>query len=288
MDREIITWIDANGTHHDIDDRVNYAILLGTKGFYMPPISIIDEEVSEQAGSRPRMVKVNSRELDIPIVIRGKNGIDLRKNMRNLLRIFNPLKGDGKIQVTSHDGSQRELSCRYIGGLEIDEAEGTYGNRQQKSILVLKAFDPFWYDTKTNVLTFKTGEPATFFPFFPMRLSSSEVFADVSIDNTGDVETWPEWIITGPGENIVLRNLTTRELTHLDVRLGIGESITIDTRPFHKTVIKNDGTNLFYTLTEESSLWSLKDGKNNIRLEMANATEQSNIQLSYRNRYWGP
>jgi hypothetical protein len=104
----------------------------------------------------------------------------------------------------------------------------------------------------------------------------------------GDVETWPEWIITGPGENIVLRNMSTDEVTSLEVSLDVGETITIDTKPFHKTVTKNDGTNLFYTLTDESSLWALQEGSNSIQIEMANATTDSNIQLTYRNRYWGP
>lgn len=292
MDKEIIKWIDPNGTEFKIDDGENYTLLLGIKGFHMPPISTVENEVPNQAGSRLRMVKVKARELDVPIVIRGKDEIEVRNNIRRLLRFLNPLKGDGRLHVSFYGASQRELSCRYIGGLEIDEKRGSKGENWQKAILVFRAFDPFWYDTSTKVETFKTGEQvATFFPIFPLRLSSSSVFADVTIDNTGDVETWPEWIITGPGENILLRNLTTGEvinLEHADAKLQAGESITIDTKSGKKSVTRNDGTNLFYTLSEESSLWALQEGSNSIRIEMSNTTTESQVQLTYRNRYWGP
>jgi hypothetical protein len=83
------------------------------------------------------------------------------------LKIFNPLKGDGKIKSISPDGSQREISCRYQGGLEIEES----GRIWEKFVLVLKAFDPFWYDSSTIVQTFNINEsPGTFFPILPLRL----------------------------------------------------------------------------------------------------------------------
>lgn len=287
MVKETITWIDANGFETSLSDESTYEVLLGTKGFYMPPIDFVEDEVPFHHGSLLRNVKVRARDLDVPLVIRGKDEIDKRDKLRNLQRFLNPLKGSGRIKVTSYDGSERELRCLYIGGLEIDESSGLYNHRIQKAVLVFRAFDPFWYDTFTNVLTFTIGQPATFFPFFPLRLTSSSVFADTTVTNIGDVETWPEWIITGPGENIVLRNLTTGEITHLETSLEVGESITIDTGLYKKTITKNNGENLYYTLTDESSLWSLQEGINSIRIEMSNSNKESSVQLSYRNRYLG-
>jgi hypothetical protein len=254
----------------------------------MPPISFVEDEVPLSPGSRLRTVKVGAREFDLSILIDGTSEADVRNKTRNLLRIFNPLNGDGKIRIVSADGSQREINCRYSSGLQISEKEGSKIGNIQTVVLVFRAFDPFWYDTATQVQKFITGQPATFFPFFPLRLSSSTVFADISINNDGDVETWPEWIITGPGSGIIIRNLTTGEVSNLNTTLQIGETITIDTRPGKKTVKKNDGTNLFAMLSDDSSLWSLQPGTNNIRIEVSNATVDSSVQLSYRNRYWGP
>lgn len=284
-----IAWIDSMGTEHILNKDSNIRILKGMQGFYMPPFSTTEEETPFQAGSRLRSVQASAREMDLPIRINGDSPIELEKNIRAVLRIFNPIRGDGKFIFTAIDGSKRELNCRYISGFEMNESSGLRTETYQKAVGVFRAFDPYWYDSNTIVQTFKINEsPGLFFPILPLRLASSTVFADISIDNTGDVETWPEWIITGPGENIVLRNMSTNEVMSLDASLEAGETLTIDTKPYQKTVTKSDGTNLFYTLSDESSLWALQEGDNSIQIEMGNATAESSIQLTYRNRYWGP
>ncbi|TWE06398.1 tail protein [Neobacillus bataviensis] len=278
-------WIDANGTEQPLSDN-NFKVLSGMNGRFMPPVSIVEEEVPFQAGTRKRHVKISARDVDIPLFIQADSEIELRQLIRRTLKIINPFKG-GKLKSIAVDGSQRELYCQYIAGMEGAEGKDNKGFWWQKAVLVFHAFDPYWYDSNTIVETFSIGETATFFPFFPMRLSSSSVFADTTINNTGDIETYPEWIINGAGADIILRNLTTGEVTNIKTSLEAGESITIDTRPFHKTVTKSDGTNLYYTLTDDSSLWVLQEGTNTIRIEMSNATNESSVQLSYRNRYWG-
>lgn len=283
-----ISWIDANGMETSLSKEINYKVLNGMQGRFMPTLSFSEDEVPFHAGSRLRDIKVKSRDIDIPLLIKADSEIDLRNKIRACLRIFNPLKGDGKIRVTAPDGSQRELFCRYAAGLEGKEDRGSKGLTWMTFILVFRAFDPYWYDSSTIVQTFNTGQPATFFPFFPLRLSSSTVFADISVNNDGDVETWPEWIITGPGSGPVFRNLTTGEVMNLNATLQENESITIDTRPGNKTIKKDDGTNLFATLSDDSSLWPLESGNNNVRIEFSDVNTVSSVQLSYRNRYWGP
>lgn len=281
-----ISWIDSAGAEYQISE--NHWQIDGMEGRFMPPVSFVEDEIPFQHGSLLRQVNVQPREIDLPIYVEGTNATELRNKLRYLLRILNPLKGDGKLKIVSDDGSQREIHCRYKTGMEISEKKNAKIGNLQSVILVFRAFDPFWYDTTTNVQTFKVNEsPGLFFPILPLRLASSTVFADASIDVTGDVETWPEWIISGPGQDIALRNLTTGETMQLDVTLELGDTLTIDTRPFKKTVTKN-GENVFYTLSDDSSLWALHDGENSIQLEMGNATADSSIQLSYRNRYWGP
>jgi hypothetical protein len=279
-------WIDANGTEIPFNSE-NIKVLKGMQGRFMPPVSFVEEQIAFQHGTHLRQTHIEARDVDIPLLIKAENEIELRSLVRSITKAFNPLKSNGKLRVLSPNGSQRELSCRYSQGMEGQEDRDTKGTYWQTVVLVFRAFDPFWYDTQTIVQTFTTGAAATFFPFLPLRLASSTVFADTTIDNVGDVETYPEWIIQGPGENIVIRNLTTGEATSINYSLGLGESITINTKPFHKTVTKNDGTNLFYTLSDESSLWALAESKNSIRIEMSNSTEQSSVQVSYKNRYWG-
>jgi hypothetical protein len=195
---------------------------------------------------------------DMPI--KAETEVELRNKMRSILRMINPLKDDGILRCIAADGSVRELTCRYSGGLEGDESRENRGIWWQKAILVFNADDPFWYDSSTIVQTFKLNEnPGTFFPILPLRLVSSTVFADINIDNTGDVETYPEWIIQGPGETIKITNMTTGDviyLDHTDAILQAGETVTINTSPYgpnKKTITKSDGTNVFYWLSDDSS-----------------------------------
>lgn len=279
-----LIWIDKNGTEHPFTNEL--VVLQGKQGFYMPPIAHVDETAPFQAGTRYRHTRIDARDIDVPLLVKADSPITLRQKVRECLRMFNPLH-DGRIKVIAPDGTQRELNCRYASGLEGNESKDAKGTYWQTVVLVFRAFDPYWYDSNTIVQTFEKDEsPGLFFPILPLRVASSTVFADATIENNGDVETWPEWIITGPGESIVIRNLTTGEVMELDAVLEEGEVLTIDTRPFYKTVTKG-AVNLFYTLSDNSSLWSLKEGNNSIQLEMGNATDASSIQLSYRPRYWG-
>ncbi len=283
---ETIEFIDPYNAPYSFTDNPRVGLLPGVQGRHMPPITHTEDEVPLQPGGRLRQVNIKTRELDLPILITGLSEMDVRTEIRTLEHLMNPLRGDGKLRVTAPDGSQRELTCRYLSGLQLNE-EKLY-LLKQTAPLVFRAPDPYWYDTQTNVFTYVTGgQPATFFPFFPLRLSSSTVFTDASVSNLGDVEAWPEWIITGPGDSITLRNLTTGETITLNTTIGTGEQITIDTKPGKKTIRKNDGTNLFGSQSFDSSLWALQPGSNSIRIEVSNTTTASSVQLSYRNRYLG-
>lgn len=283
MVREQISWIDPNGIETILTGQPQLEVAIGAKGRFMPEFDLIDQQVPLQPGSRLKQINVKPRIVDLPIEVMGNSTSDLRTQIRNLLNTFNPLKGDGTLKVVAEDGTQRLLTCRYSGGLEGQEIGLPWLNM----ILIFKAFDPFWYDANTIVNTYTIGTPANFFPFFPLRLTSSTVFTDTTITNSGDVATSPQWIINGPGDTIFLRNLTTGEFINLNTSLGVGESITIDARRGKKTVTKNNGDNLYSSLSSDSSLWQLQPDTNQIRIEMQNATSASSVQISYQNKYWG-
>jgi phage-related protein len=283
MSSEQFFWIDSNGNETALSGSPNFDILVGPTGRFMPPIDLVEQQVPFQAGTRLKQTYIKSRDIDLPLGITGESKSDLRTQIRNLLNMFNPMLGDGKLKIIAEDGSQRLINCRYSGGLEIQET----GLLWQNVIIVLKAFDPFWYDPNPIVQTFTVGTSATFFPILPMRLTSSTVFADTTINNEGDVESWPTWIITGPGDTIYIRNLTTGEFININYTLQPGETINIDTRLGKKTVTLGDGTNLYPNMSSDSSLWALQAGNNQIRIEMQNSQVASSVQLSYQNRYWG-
>ncbi|SEF34412.1 Phage tail protein [Amycolatopsis pretoriensis] len=286
MTAEITTWIDASGSATVLD------VDLDASGRFMPEPAFISNAVPGAPGERLRSARHSVHDFTIRVVISGANEPAVRASLRALMTAMDPTRGDGIIRVQSPLGDTREIVCRYVGGLGLDEKVGNTGPQVQFADVKFRAFDPFWRDPSDVVTApYVVGVTPTFFPFFPIRLTASEIAVDTSITNGGDTEAWPVWQITGPGSSIVLRNLTTGKLLQFtSLVLGASEFVTIDTRPEAVTqVVKSDGTQIFYDLTATSSLWSLAVGLNAIRLEMATAAAgSSSLVLSYRQKYVSP
>ncbi|MDF2968358.1 MAG: hypothetical protein K0Q93_2136 [Nocardioidaceae bacterium] len=284
MAAEVLTWIDPDGTELElyVDWNVN--------GRFMPPVSYEEGTVPGQPGARFRSVRHGPRDFVLPVRIADQDPAVLRTLLRSVVRSMDPTRGAGRIRVASPAGDQREITCRYVSGLEMPERLGdTSGPGVQWASPVFRAHDPYWADVADTVDLFGLGARPSFFPFFPLRLSRSSVFAEASVINGGDVATWPVWQITGPGSIISARNLTTGRSWTLSLALGAGERIYVDTRPGRKTARLNDpvdGVSVFTAFTAMPSLWPLAPGNNALRIEMSSAVSgQSEVQLARRHLY---
>lgn len=284
---ETVEWIDPDGnsttldTDGDVTDR------------FMPKIEFEEDGVPGQPGLRLRDTRHGVHEFGIPFWVGAASQIALRTALRAIVKAMDPTRGAGRIRVTAPGGDQREIWCRISGGLGLKEGSGSTGPTDQLVVGVFRAHDPYWYDVSATQTTFSITSVPSFFPWggtVLFRLTSSEIFADGTVDNLGDVDTWPVWTITGPGGVVTLTNLTTGETTAFTATtLGISETITIDTRPGVKTVTKGDGTNLFPDLSTLSSLWPLVPGANLIRIQMSGADAvTSSVTLSRTHRYVAP
>lgn len=215
--------------------------------------------------------------------------VALRTLLRTLARQMNPQAGDGRLRHTAEDGAVRELTCRYVDGLEGDRVRGQAGPNYRRGALVFRAHDPYWSDTTGMSSTFGVSAAAPFYadsPFFGLRLTSDVVIGTQTVDNTGDVETWPVWTVVGPSTSVTVENLTTGARLHLPVPLNSGQSLVIDTRPLRKTVRRNDGANLFGQI--DGSLWSLMTGPNRVTISLPGATTASYVTLDYQRRWLSP
>lgn len=277
---EATVWIDASGGMTELD------VEWDTQGRFAPPNQFEEDEVPEQAGSQVRAVRHKPRDTVLALWIDAASGAALRTALRELVAKMDPIRGDGKMRVTSPLGDQRELTCRYRSGLELVERLGqTSGPRVQRAPVMFHAADPYWYAINDEVATYGIGSgTSSWFPFFPLRLGTSSLFTDATVVNGGDVECWPVWEITGPGSAINLRNLTTGKLLTLNTTL-VGETATIDTRFGAKTVVRNDNVNLFGSMPDASELWPLQRGSNSIRVEISGATTATSVRLSWKPRY---
>lgn len=283
---ETIVWVDVDGGQTTLD--VEWA----TSGRFMPKIEMNEDIVAGQPGARLRAVRHGVHEFVIPFWFDAATEAAQRTMMRSYCDLMDPTRGPGKIRVTSPVGDQREITCSYAAGLEVDEKLGdNAGLFSQMVPVMFRAHDPYWYDVNTTTPgDFQVSSTPSFFPFFPLRLSSSEIVVDTTITNDGSVETWPTWNIYGPGSAVALRNLTTgKNLLMTTVTLSTGQSIQVDTRPDYKTVQRDDGTNMWSSVDFGSSLWPLARGVNRIRLEMTGTTPLvSRLSLSYKRRYNAP
>lgn len=290
-------WIAPDGTQttlHGPDPYLaTYFVSWNVAGRFSPPSRFEEEGVPEQDGMRLRSVLFGAREFTLPVWIKGTSDADLRTKVRALVSTMNPKRGDGRIQITSPIGDQREITCRVSSGLDGAEKIGdSSGATAQLFPVTFRAHDPFWQDTADVVAgPWMVGStPGTFFPFFPLRLSSSEIFAQDTIVNLGDDDAWPVWTITGPGENPKVRNLTTGKSLDLGIYFIVsGEVITIDTRPSglaRRTITSNINGNLYRLLTASSAMWPLIPGSNLISIEMGIASAGvTAVQMARRNRY---
>ena len=280
-------WIDPAGAVTPL--QVEYDV----RDVFAPPAEIQADVVPEQPGARFRSARHGPREFPLPLYVRHDDPAVLHTTLRALVVAMDPTRGEGLLRVTTPVSDQRELNCRAVAGLGLSQTRGEQAlPTHQRAPVMFRALDPYWYAIADSTSDYTTGAPTPWFPIFPLRLAASEVFVDTTITNLGDVETWPVWTITGPGHTIRMRNFTTgRDLALYSgvgpgLVLAAGESATIDTRPGHKTITKQDGTNLFAHIY--GALWPLAQGINSVRIEMSTATSASAVHVSWRNRYLTP
>ena len=286
-------WTDANGTVTSLSGTNSFVMWdeqRGPDGVWLPPVKHIEYIVPQQPGSQLRYSQIQPREVTLPLLVKGSDGTEttLVAVQRQLQQTFNPTLGTGKLTVTRPDGSTRILNCRYQDGFVGTATWQVAGAGWRLAVVTFHAFDPWWYDNTTQNLLYQTGQPVTFFPFFPLRLSGSTVFAQPTVTNPGDVVVYPIWTITGPLSAIILQNLTTGALLSLPgLTLGASDTLVIDTRIGVKTVTLNGSTNEYGALSSASTLWALAAGANSLSLQGNNATAASQIRLTFTAAYAG-
>jgi len=284
-------WIDPDG------GTTNMTISWDIDGRFMPPVTFVSDKLPTQDGESVRHVRFESRQLKIPGYLQANCAsadpvADVYAQLVSLVTAMNPKRGAGTLRVTNAAGQQRDLKCYYTSGLELPEKFGsTVTRRIHKVDLTFTAFDPFWTSTTTTVIPFTANPAVGFFPFFPLRLTASEIIVSQFVTNPGTVESWPVWTINGPGSGILLSNLDTGQTMNFSNNGGLaitaGDSVIIDTRPGVKTITRTStGENLWPYMTPESVMWPIPAGGAYVELQMAGVTTGVSVmQLSFSPKF---
>jgi hypothetical protein len=288
---QAFAWTDPGGTRHVLGFAGSgYDVLTGLRGRWMPPATPVEDEISYIPGSVLRDVNVRPLDFPLPILVSGESAAQLHQRLRDLMYWFSPGRGDGIFESRAPDGTTRLLNCR---AREIDLVEEwpQRSETTQQVIVSLHAADPYWYADADETATWSQnfGLPSPPFPVtFPWLFPSNILFAAATVDNPGQVESWPTWLIVGPGSNPSLRNVTTGETMVFGRTLGLGESILVELSRDAVNITDGLGTKLFSTLSNPSVAWAIQPGINQIQVGMAAATSASYVTMAYRPKFLGP
>lgn len=236
----------------------------------------VDGEELQQVTPQPRTTTLG---LDMVIPDPG----ELRARLRGLAHTLRPRAGLGSLQAVADDGSSRTLPCYYRKGLE----GGTYKASRFRTALEFWAPSPWW---RGDPLTYAYGlaAPTAFFPIPPVTLSATTITGAATFDlSDTDAPTYPTWTVTGPGDQLTLRNDTTGAALVLNAPIGDGQTVTIDTRPGRQSVVRNDGVSLFGALGSDPALWPLIDAVQDVSALLTNAGAASRIAVAAERLYSG-
>lgn len=265
-----------------------YALQPAAQGLGLPPVSLFSDALPDDDGSQLRGVRFGEREVFLPVMLFADDYATLRDLRRDLERLVDPKRGNCNITVVQPDGSRRAADARYTTGMEGDYGLDRFGVHWQSLGLTLRCLDPYWYgDTITRTFSKADASPKAFLagPFLPIKLTSSQVIGDATIDNPGDADAFGIWVATGPGDNFGAANVTTGKSFTVIGPLAGGDQIIVDTRRTVQTVADQDGLNLWASLDTDSALWPLVPGVQNVTLEMVSATTDSLVTLTFQPRY---
>lgn len=286
----IFTWVEPTGVEHDL------TVLVGLDGGLLPEVDVALRASPFRQGSTVQSARLMARRLRVPLFFREVSDAALRDKVRQVARWFNPTAtwssdatvNPGTWKFTAVDGTVRTASAVYAGGLEGPEGPGGLFAAHWIGVAEFILPHPYWRDVDDveEAFTIAGATVKGLFdpPFFPIRLTTSNVVDLRLINNDGDADAWPRWTVTGPLTRVTLRN-GTNALT-VTTSLAATRQILIDTTPGVKTITDEYGNNLYQV--SDGPLWPLAPGVNRVQVEADGATTDTRIDLAYRREWLTP
>jgi hypothetical protein len=276
-----ITFTNSEGVSVNLNDNVNTFALVGVSNDLMPFFDFQEHTSPLIAGSIVTAVRVQSRDFSLPILIMDASRDTALARTRQILRLLNPLLGDGKLTITN-GAETRVLTCRYRDGITSDGAGEAQFSNFVRVVLTFRAADPFFYSpAASQLIATQVVSVTNFFPILPVRLATSSNTVEATLTNAGDVDAWPVIQVLGPATKILIQNLSTVKHIEISTTLTASETLTIDTRPRTRSIRDNLGVNRFSTITPQSSIFPLKKGSNRMSLQITGGDANSRVTVTY-------
>ena len=255
-------------------------------GLGAAPVTLVTDP-HPRGGARVRHIQPQPRTITWPLVVQGRTHGEFLTRWRSLASAFTQTRrlGAGRLRIARPDGTGREILAHYEAGFD---GEPGAGHTWDAAVLSLWCEDPYWLADPITDFRAHEAAASTFLDPF-MTVSSTQVLGATTITNPGDVESWPEWTITGPATEVQATNHTTGESWTLTPDFGDGDSVggneaVITTDP---PQVRGPDCEVWTGLLNwpAAVLWGLAPGLNEVTFAVSGADVGTEIRWSYRPRY---
>lgn len=270
----------------------NSVVSISKSGWGMPPVRHLSTRAPDQHGVTIRDTQYNSRSIQLGVHIRSEDRDMFYKFRRDILRRLRTEENvNGLLRYTFPDGVQREIECRFVGGLALPSQAERHAGRAIRDVLRFFCPSPFWYDPELKTLVLSESQSLTgSYPVqYPRSYRRVDIVGEGCLYNAGDVETFPRVVINGPGDRFLISKKnkdgtsSSIEIVHM---ININDQIVIDMGFGVRTVELVSGgvaTNIYHNLSGQ--FWSMHLGENMINVDLEGSTLQSQVEISWYDRY---
>lgn len=272
--------VGSNGDTIEFDYS-NYVLNPDFTGFGIPTAEV-RIEASAGDGGVFRHSKRGVRSVDMAITVLGTDRADVQSKLRRLSRLLQDASGPTKIVATYSDNTSVFLEGHYVGGAESQWGSdaGLVWNRWALSF---QCPFPYWESGTIEEFTITTGNTGRgLLPqLAKLKVTSSQVFGVITVNNAGDVPAYPTWYLRGPLTDVVVTNGV--QSFALTTPITEGETITINTE--NGTVIDDGGVNRYADLAPAPKLFRIPPGVSSISINAIAGSSAAEARLEYSPLY---
>lgn len=148
-----------------------------------------------------------------------------------------------------------------------------------KWVLSFQCPNPYWESDALEEFRVTTGNTGRgLLPqLSKLKVTSSQVYGVITVDNSGDVPAYPVWFIRGPISDVVISN-GTQSFSFTET-VNDGETITVNTATGEVT--DDLGTNRYSILGPAPKLFRIDPGVSSISVNGVAATQAAEVRLDY-------
>ncbi len=302
---EFDKYIAPDGDEYSFDNAYD-RFIWGRSGDGMPSITYRTERGPFQDGVTPLGFVLNPR---IVQLIHRRNADCRSDYWDNRADIMNSLRPNrqptsifqgGVLRKERPDGSQRDLCVLIERGPDFRGSSGDEWDEWSiQEVIRFVAHDPLYFDPNENIgeLLIDTidGDELEFPITFPISFSTSQFTPNNQITYNGTFASFPQILLFGPMESIVIGNVTTQEYLILDTIIASNRVVTINLLFGGKAIVDDLGNNLIGSLNTASDLATFHleptplavNGVNDISVVAAGIDANTRVVFRWFDRYIG-